>query len=312
MHKNRQASSIRRLAALSLATLNPASALAGQTALDLHAGYRNDQLQWSIADPINNIDILSELSWRDLRMAAVGADLRHQTSTSFMLLARADYAYATSGHVQDSDYWQSGRQNEFSRSTGSAHGSQAFGIVAGVGLPFTKELDSWQLQLMPMLGLSSQHQRLRYRDGTQELVYSGSPTSLGPINGLNTRYDSRWNSAWAGLELVLQKRGDISLRARAERHVADYSAKANWNLRTDFAHPVSFRQWASAQAQVFTLEARYAYANAYLTAQVSQHTWKTSRGTDRIYLADGSMQYTPLNGVRWTSNRLSLGVGLDF
>lgn len=113
------------LVILSLVTI-PAAA-AGQMLLDVHAGYRNDSLQWSIADPGNAIDILSELSWRKLRMATVGADARYQNSTPFVWLAQLDYGYTTQGRVQDSDYWQSGRQQEFSRSTGSAHGSQALG-----------------------------------------------------------------------------------------------------------------------------------------------------------------------------------------
>lgn len=280
--------------------------------LDVHAGYRNDSLQWSIADPGNAIDILSELSWRNLRMATVGADARYQNSTPFVWLAQFDYGYTTQGRVQDSDYWQSGRQQEFSRSTGSAHGSQALGLSAGIGLPFKQEHGSWHVQLMPILGLASQHQRLRYRDGQQVHVYAGSQTPLGPIQGLNTRYDARWNGVWGGLELALQNRVDFTLRLRLEQHVSDYSAKANWNLRTDFAQPVSFRQWAAAQGRTLIVEARYAYANVYFLAQASHSAWKARRGTDEIYLASGQTQQTPFNATRWESDRVSLGLGFEF
>jgi outer membrane protease len=308
---DRRSSTVRCLALCSLAALPP-SALAGQLLFDMHAGHRTDRLQWGIADPVNDIDILSELSWRNLRMAAVGADLRYQASTPLVLLARADYGYATSGSVQDSDYWQSGRNREFSRSTGSARGSQAFGFSAGIGLPLGKELGDWQVQLMPMLGLAAQYQKLRFRDGNQVYVYPGSQTPLGPIDGLNTRYDARWNGVWGGLELELQNRKDLTMRVRLEQHASDYSAKANWNLRTDFAHPVSFRQWASAQGRTITAEARYAYANAYIMAQLSHSAWKAGRGKDEIYLDIGETRYTPFNGARWESSRLSLGLGFDF
>lgn len=310
--RDRRASTMHRLAVFSLATLHPSTALAGQLLFDMHAGHRNDRLQWGIADPVNGIDTLSELSWRSLRMAAAGADVRYRSSASLVLLARADYGYATSGSVQDSDYWQSGRQNEFSRSTGSAQGSQAFGLSAGIGLPFGKEIGDWQVQLMPMLGLASQHQKLRFREGNQVYVYPGSQTPLGPIDGLNTRYDARWNGVWGGLELALQNRKDLTMRVRLEQHVSDYSAKADWNLRTDFAHPVSFRQWASAQGRTITIEARYAYANAYILVQASHYAWETRRGRDEIYLANGETRYTPFNGASWDSSRLSLGIGFDF
>ena len=97
---------------------------------------------------------------------------------------------------------------------------------------------------------------------------------------------------------------------RLRLHRADYEAEANWNLREDFAHPVSFEHLANGDG----LELHADYARRAARSRwgwqiaVDYERWTTAAGTDRVFLSDGTSVATRLNEASWSSLALSFGV----
>ena len=51
--------------------------------------------------------------------------------------------------------------------------------------------------------------------------------------GLNNSYDTQWKGSWLGLDALLGLGEKLSLNSTVEYHWVNYSAEANWNLRSD-------------------------------------------------------------------------------
>jgi hypothetical protein len=101
----------------------------------------------------------------------------------------------------------------------------------------------------PMLGLARQESELRSRQGRQVLwdsdharrVGIAGSVPLGEFAGLDSSYQPVWESVWVGLDGEFRPSERLSLRGGVKQHWFRYQAEADWNLRDDLAHPVSFR-----------------------------------------------------------------------
>lgn len=260
--------------------------------LALEAGYRLDEFEWSIAGPGGSPDVLSELSWTDLRIVQLG--LRGQTDLGPLQLRVAGYygeAYA--GSVRDSDFLGDDRTDEFLRTVNSAEGSTFTGAELAAGLPLPLSQRNWRLQLIPLVGLSYQRQDLRLQ-GEQ---------------GLDSRYRAEWLGPWVGLELAARHRGGFGASLRADYHFeTNYDAEATWNLREDFAQPVSFVHEAGAGGTALALIGSYAppASNWSLALRADWQRWTTEIGTDTLFFAAGGSSVSRFNGAEWESTALSL------
>ena len=98
-----------------------------------------------------------------------------------------------------------------------------------------------------------------------------------------------------------------------EYHWVDYDAEANWNLRSDFDHPVSFSHEADGNgfmagaAILFEIKNRWGF---HAGMNVKEMT--TDTGLDRTYYADGTTGDTRLNEVRWRAFTFEAGVSRQF
>ena len=100
-----------------------------------------------------------------------------------------------------------------------------------------------------------------------------------------------------------------------ERHWPKYEARANWNLRDDFAHPVSFEHEANGRGWVMELgwHNQPARNDWVWGASMTLQSWTTSSGTDRTFLVipgppcNGNC-YTEgiLNEVNWFSKSINI------
>jgi len=88
----------------------------------------------------------------------------------------------------------------------------------------------------------------------------------------------------------------------------NFSAQADWNLRSDFAHPVSFEHRADGWGQVLELGWQSATSRVYWTWGVSivAQSWSTNSGVDRVFFSDGSVGMVKLNEVNWSSRSVNL------
>jgi hypothetical protein len=298
------------------------------------AGYRLDSLDWNIDGSGNSVgsepNILSELQWRDLDIFQLKAEVAGGNEKGVYFHGLADYGWAMDGENQDSDYAGDNRTLEFSRSINGIDGSRVLDLSGGLGYQFQFGEQS-RHSVIPLIGLSYHEQRMRMTDGRQvvsdlanaQVLDPGvtSLPSLGPFAGLKSSYDAEWFGPWLGTDLLLQLREGSTLFAHLARHWARFSAKADWNLRDEFAHPVSFDHRADGRGWVVELGWRQAPSVYHWVwgVSLSLQRWHTDAGVDRTYFVDpappcyGNCYIEGrLNEVNWSSSSLSLTLRKEF
>lgn len=284
---------------------------AQQLVLEAEVGLRTERFDWSIADVDGSPNVLSELTWRDLRFTTLGLTAHYQLGPRLLLLGQLEYGQAHDGEVQDSDFLADHRTGEFLRSISSADGSELLGISAAIGVPLERVSQHWRLRAMPLAGLFRSSQRLRITDGVWIIPEAG-----GEIAGLDSRYDADWFGPWLGLELAAENVDGYGLSLMLARYAADYEADAYWNLRDTPAAGQyclrRFEQWADGDGTRVALSGHYRFDRWRLVTTLSWSEWDTDTGTDRIYFCDGTVGDTRFNGARRESTSVAVGVGYDF
>ncbi len=292
----------------------------------LAAGVRCDELDWNIAGNAGGThpNVLSELAWSDVESYQLSLGAKAQVGRHFYGRGHINYAWIDDGTVRDSDYGGDDRTLEWSRSISETNDDELWDVMLGGGYPFTFQQRRWLLA--PMLGASFHKQNLRITNGDQVLSavpppgYS-PPPEVGPLNrNLNSLYEAFWMSAWTGLDVRYQLPAKSDTAPFMEWGVslayhfwADYEAEANWNLREDLDHPVSFRHEADATG--ISLQAEWLIRlNRYLNLNLNYNycRWETDPGQNTVYFAAGGHQVTRLNEVNWDSQSIMLGLALRF
>lgn len=286
--------------------------------LTAEAGYRVDQLDWNIGG-VNTgrtdqfVNVLSELTWRDVKISQVALQMDSQDKHGFRLRWRMSFGTVFDGNNQDSDFDYDNRQGEFSRSNNDADGDVS-DLSIGLGRQYEINMFGRIYQLMPALGYSLSRQNFEMRNGFQTLFVptpGGAPdlSEVGPIPGLDSTYDTKWKTFWLGLDVGVQQTKKLRWLAGVKFHAGDLTARANWNLRTDFAHPLSFEHWADGYGFAATFGSQYKLAeNLSMTVMLDYQSWSTERGVDRVYFSSGSNVDTPLNEVNWKTTSVHVGL----
>jgi hypothetical protein len=297
--------------------------------LSVQAGYRQDELDWSIAGKLFDyaqhedviVNVLSELTWRDLDIMQVG--FSNETLFTDHYFFRISFSHGTifDGENQDSDYKGLNRTGEWSRSNNNADKGDVSDMSVAAGYRFTV----WnnRISLIPLLGYSYHEQNLVMTDGYQtvsepDAALRLNPPEVGPFSGLYSTYEARWRGPWLGLDagytLALPKPSlHMTFGLGLEYHWADYSASADWNLRSDLAHPESFEHEAVGTGYIVAAKWRCQFANRLgILLSFGYQDWSTDAGTDRVYLSTNEVDETRLNEVNWTSKSLMFGVDYTF
>ena len=279
----------------------------------LDAGYRFDELKWNIAGNLdgNNPNILSELTWENLRTFQL--KLSNTTTIKKVIYLRGylDYGWIHAGDNQDSDYAGDDRTLEFSRSNNNSDDGDMLDGSIGIGYRFTFRGDTFQL--IPLIGYSYHEQNLRMTDGYQTIPAAGS------FPGLDSTYETRWYGPWLGVDFKIRTRAFDSFIKRVlfyttlEGHSVDYEAEADWNLRTDFEHPKSFEHEAEGYGIIIKVGTQLLLSDHWaVNISYDYSYWETDEGTDVVYFSDGTSGATQLNEVIWESHVISLGMVYNF
>lgn len=294
----------------------PQPALYRKAEVYLKTGYRQDELDWNTGMFTGTPNILSELTWDNIEIATLNAG-----TTLFFKdrwLTNLDFTYGRifDGDNQDSDYLGDNRTFEFSRSNNGSDEGDVYDISAHVGyrIPLT-QYDGPYVELRPLVGLSYHAQNLKMVDGYQTVSNFGFPVAVGPFEGLDSSYDATWFGPWLGLESLLEANNKLAFTVGLEYHYAFFDAEADWNLRSDRAHPVSFRHEAEGYGWVGRVSGDYQLNDrTSLNLTLNYQSWKADRDTKRIvYAADGtSSEPVALNEVNWDSFSASIGIKYDF
>jgi hypothetical protein len=296
-----------------------------ESELVVSAGYRVDDFDWNIAGDIdgNSPNILSELTWDDLEIYQLELYNKTIVREVFYLRGSLSYGWIKDGDNQDSDYLEDNRALEFSRSTNDADDGNTLDASLGIGYPFT--FGSGFVGLTPLVGYSYHEQNLTMTDGNQTITWisldpdfpDGPP--LGPMLGLDNTYEAQWKGPWVGFDLIFTSKdvhrhlAQVEAYVNLEYHWADYCAEADWNLRTDFAHPKSFEHDADGDGIVLSAGWNVVWNDHWaLNANFDYQDWSTDHGTDRTFFSDGSVEETRLNEVNWKSYAVMVGLSYRF
>lgn len=279
----------------------------GQGQWDIALGYRRETLDFNIRHVSGFPNIVSELDW-DTDMAEIRLSGDWLADNGFVATGDFSYAHGFSGEVRDSDYLADDRQDEFSRSYSKSRGSTATRFSLGMGWRFRPFSG---LQLTPLLGYAYQRQNLRATRGRQHTdTIDGYH---GPFSGQETHFKPRWHGPWLGLRLEAQATGKLAFRLSAKRQWFDYRAFANWNLRDDLAHPVSFRQEGDSRGWLWEAGASWRLSpDSALTFTLDQSRQRLKNGAQQFFAADGQSPTANLNRVQWDSWSAVLGYRKNF
>ena len=278
----------------------------------INTGYRRDDLDWSIAGPGNTPNVLSELKWRDIEIATLNIGSTLYLQSNWLVNLDLVYGRVFDGKNQDSDYFGNNKTLEFSRSNNDADKGDVLDISAAFGYRWQLPLDQQHaypaIELRPQAGLSYHSQNLKIVDGFQTIPATGS------FSGLDTNYDATWFGPWLGLDSRMKFSNDFSVALNIEYHYIDYDATANWNLRSDFAHPESFTHEAKGYGFVGSLSSQLRLNNTLsLNLSVDYQDWQADRdGVDKTFFANGTSSTTKFNGVNWRSFGANLGLIYEF
>ncbi|MCG8316526.1 MAG: hypothetical protein MI976_25215 [Pseudomonadales bacterium] len=280
-------------------------------------GFSSSELQWSIGSDLNGTEtpnILSELTYADLEFDEFVSSGKIRINQGMLegvsISGRYLKGEASDGVNQDSDYSGDNRTDEYSRSHSDAEGSGTTQFEILVGYDFSLS-ESWTLT--PIVGYGFSEQDMLMTNGVQILDTRAVALSLGPFTGrLNSSYTAEWDSLVYGVELRwASNRHEFTAGVNA--YLSDYYAEANWNLRDDFAHPVSFAHWSEGSGIRWKAHYRYQFSR-YFSAWIEAHAeeYEADPGRDVVYFADGSRGATRLNGVTWESSGYALGIAFNF
>lgn len=318
------------LLAVQSACAGPWRTLLSNTRGTLALGLTEGQLDWSIASDYYGLltpDVLSELTY-DMDASPtlrVGArTLWHADSDSPLQLdMSAQWTRVWGGREQDSDYDGNGRTQEWSRSYAELAGDNLW--QTSIGLTQLVQPDGARWLLGVGVGFAYAAQQMRVQNGVQIISQDLDPNdgippvALGPFAGLDTTYQAEWISTWLGAEW-LSSTGSPSpsgqWRLQYRFYTGDYFAQANWNLRSDFAHPVSFEHSANSSGRSLVVEYSRPLPSLPRSLQgvlrYERLLLRTDAGTDTIHSADGSRGKTRLNGAHWQEQGLQCGLVMRF
>ena len=288
--------------------------IAYKPSFSMKTGYRVEQMKWSISAFNTPPNILSELTWSDVESYTLSGDFRWSNATNLYVRGNVNVGWVAAGDVRDSDYLGDNRTQEFSRSYADAGG--AFwdaGIGAGYRFDLPLSGKGAFLRFIPVAGWSYHIQEMEMTEGVQALAAYGWEVELGPFDGLQSSYDTKWDGPWLGIDFELGLNEKHSVNASFEYHWASFSAEANWNLRSDFAHPVSFRHEADGDGIFARIEYRYSPSQTWFWGVAMDYmNMDTDSGTDETYFADGSTYKAKLNELEWESFSILLSLGYYF
>jgi len=268
--------------------------------VSLATGYQQQNFHWSIAGNLNgqNPNIYSELKWQHLGGQSIAANMQWNVWKRFSLYASYNRQSISSGSVNDTDYGADNRTNSTYNETFNADEGNTSLWNAGAGFIL---INNERFSLIPYVGYTMSKQSLHLLDRT------------GNFPDLNSTYQPNWKGAFLKVTSSVRIIKNLKFAADVTYNQVNYNSKANWNLIQTFQHPVSYRHHASgygidAGGQfVYTI-----YRNLCVHAGGGYFNWQTGNGTDELYLNNGQVDKTQLNGAVNKGFRIQGGVGVAF
>jgi len=263
-------------------------------------GYQQENFNWSIAGNSDgqNPNVYSELKWQKLKGTLNSGNLSVRIWKQLGLSAGYSKTTITGGKVNDTDYGSDNRSNpvynqnfeDNSGYTDSWYGALNYSIVA-----------AYSFKVIPGVGYGRNRQSLNISDITGQFPY------------LNSTYANNWSGPFLNVKAVYFFIPDLSFKLNLSYNQVDYHAQANWNLISQFRHPVSFTDYAKGYGLTSDAEIAYTVIK-HLKVHISggYYYWETGKGNDNLYLATGETDVTQFNGAYRKGYRITGGVNFYF
>ena len=268
-------------------------------------GYRRDHFRWSIG--IDGIDILSELTWRDLNIVEARGEASLTIWECWRLWGEGAYGVILGGEGQDSDYWQSGRLDEFSRSLSEADGYVTH-LIGGLGYRGSSSpFSAWGL--MPLTGVAFDQIDLRDHAAIQVLYQGWMVDWPFEDQGTSGKYRADWLTWFMGLQGRWRPIPLVRILANLRGHVGIYRGYGNWVMRDDFDH---FKHRAAAWAVVGDGKILFhCIPHGYIHLTAGAEYWATEKdGHERLEFSDGHVCFLNFREAQWIV--LRAGAGFTF
>lgn len=276
--------------------------------ITLAAGYRHEALRFNIASDLSgkkSPNILSELKWR-VPMAELRLSGEWTHHSGFAIEGSFAWAHGLAGgKVRDSDYLRNNRQLEFSRSYADPDHSTAHDVSLGAGWRFPL---GGRARLSALAGYALNQTDFSMRNGRQIISLPPQNMPLGKFSGLDSSYSTRWRGPWVALKGETLLGRQFTLYAGISHHWLKLKADADWNLRGDRAHPISFSHTGSGNGWSAQLGTRWQFARDHeITLDLAKRRFAIDDGRQTNYFADGNASTLRLNEVRTSSWSAAVG-----
>ncbi|MDM1384369.1 omptin family outer membrane protease [Myroides marinus] len=258
-----------------------------------------EELNWDIAGNESGKfpNLLSEIKWKDLSGPKLGIISGIPITPKLKLKLELSYKTIISGKVNDSDY----------AGDNKAVKTAEFNLQADKGHSIKTSLE------LSYLLLNRQDFTLNIHAGYlgyyKTLYMLDSDTPLNKDKKLNSTYKPRYHGVIYGLQTSYTIHNWQATLDISGIHLPSYLANANWNLREELQHPISFTHKSKASGYNLALHLGYHISKnlqPFITANYTQ--LDASKGTDKLYKINGNTHTTQLNRVH--SSNFHIGVGI--
>ncbi len=251
-------------------------------------------LQWSIAGNSygQGPNVLSELIFRNIVSLGSYANITYKPLRSLELYSLYQKRSVVSGRGSDVDYRDDNRKNPtYDESFLSNKGSiKTLNTGTNIYLINKKffHLDG---------GVS-------YTCTNQNFYILSQDT-----DDLKSTYEAKWKGVSFSFGGTYSISGKISVDGKLYYCFLNYNTIGNWNLRDEFMHPISFKQYAKANRFGCFIEINYLINKALvLSINGTLGKAKAFKGIDTSFLKNSEEVLTQFNEANNTSHALKIGI----
>ena len=253
-------------------------------------GFFTQNFSWSVAGNYagQNPNIYSELSWDKIKGEVFSINGEYRLHKKFLLNGSFQYGNIKSGNITDADYKSDNRTDRSYYAQFNSGSSNLFYTNLSVGYVL---INKKKLILDASLGYGYQAEPLNIRPGKED--------SSIITTGLNSSYAITISGPHISTHVQYNLTEKLSIGFLVRIQLLNYDAKADWNLATNFQHPVSFRQLATGYQ--LNNELRLGYSlnnNLKLFLSLENEHLKTSGGDDVLYKSSGDILISHFNGAK--------------
>lgn len=270
--------------------------------MDIGGGFRKDKFEWSIAGEGDFPNVLSELQWKDLRIAQIGGRASYVSCRNYVLYVAAEYGRIYHGHVVDADFFDDDKTNLFSLARMNAGKGHVYDLSTAAGYRITSTCG--RFVGVVLAGYSQHAQYLHLFDGRQ--IFEFAPCDQR-ILGLNSTYTTKWYGPWIGVDFEARVERCAFLFGGFEWHMLAYRGHGNWNLRPDIGR---FDHKAYGQGYVARLGGKWEIWNNWSLGVVgSYRMFRTRHGHEKLCFNDPNLGPIRVrlrfNGAQWHTYAIS-------